>query len=142
MNADNSDLTQAVIGAAMKVLNALRPGLDEKLYERALVIELHKQGVACDQQKACNVFYEGQMIGTLIPDLVVAGRIIVDAKVVTAFNDSHIAQMLGYLNITGLRTALLLNFRYAKLGIKRVSRSECSNPIELTALKPDDELAS
>ncbi len=117
----NADLTQTVIGAAMKVLNTLRPGLDEKLYERALVIELTKQGLRCEPQKKHEVFYEGQLIGNLIPDLIVEGRLLVDAKVVTAFTESHMAQMLGYLNITGLQTALLLNFRYAKLGIKRVS---------------------
>ncbi len=47
--------------------------------------------------------------------------IVVDPKVVSAFNEDHIAQILGYLNITGLKTALLLNFKHAKLGIKRVS---------------------
>ncbi len=46
---------------------------------------------------------------------------IVDTKVVTSFNDSHLAQMLGYLNITGLKTALLLNFKYSRLQIKRIS---------------------
>lgn len=117
----NADLTQIVIGAAMKVLNTLRPGLDEKLYERALIIELQKHGVRCEQQKQHDVFYDEKLIGTLIPDLIVDGRLIVDAKVVTGFNDSHVAQMLGYLNITGLKTALLLNFKYAQLGIKRVS---------------------
>jgi GxxExxY protein len=121
--ADNVNLTQVVIGAAMKVLNALRPGLDEKLYERALVIELRKQGISCDQQKSHEVFYDGQLIGVLVPDLIVDGRLIVDPKVVTDFTDTHLAQMLGYLNITGLKTALLLNFKYAKLGIKRVSNS-------------------
>ena len=123
MNADNVEISQIVIGAAMKVLNTLRPGLDEKLYERALIIELRKQGIRCEQQKAHDVRYEGELIGTLVPDLIVEDRLIVDPKVVTAFNDSHVAQMLGYLNITGLKTALLLNFKYNKLGIKRVSRS-------------------
>ncbi len=66
--APNADLTEIVIGAAMKVLNTLRPGLDEKLYERALVIELRKQGVDCEQQKQHEVFYEGELIGTRIPD--------------------------------------------------------------------------
>jgi GxxExxY protein len=47
--------------------------------------------------------------------------VIVDTKVVTSFNDSHLAQMLGYLNITGLKTALLLNFKYSRLQIKRIS---------------------
>ena len=46
---------------------------------------------------------------------------IVDTKVVTSFNDSHLAQMLGYLNITGIKTALLLNFKYSRLQIKRIS---------------------
>jgi GxxExxY protein len=117
----NSDLTEIVIGAAMKVLNTLRPGLDEQLYERALIIELQKQRIRCDQQMQHDVSYDEQLIGTLVPDLIVEGRLIVDLKVVTGFNDSHIAQMLGYLNITGLKTALLLNFKYAQLGIKRVS---------------------
>jgi GxxExxY protein len=70
-----------------------------------------------------DVYYNGQLIGTLIPDLIIENRLIVDAKVVSAFTDSHIAQMLGYLNITGLKTALLLNFKHAKLGIRRVSNS-------------------
>jgi GxxExxY protein len=128
--ADNVDLTQVVIGAAMKVLNTLRPGLDERLYERALVIELRKQGIPCEQQKNHEVFYDGQLIGVLVPDLIVDGRLIVDPKVVTDFCDSHVAQMLGYLNITGLKTALLLNFKYAKLGIKRVSNSTADNADE------------
>ena len=85
------------------------------------MIELTNQGLVCDQQKNFPVIYEGQHIGTLIPDLVVNERVIADPKVVTAFTDTHIAQMLGYLNITGLKTALLLNFKYAKLQIKRVS---------------------
>ena len=52
--------------------------------------------------------------------MIVDGKVIVDAKVVTAFNDTHLAQMLGYPNITGLEVALLLNFREAKLDWKRV----------------------
>ena len=114
-------LTEKIIGAAHKVLFALKPGLDEKLYERALVIELEKLGLRCESQRQFDVFYEGQLIGTLIPDLIVEALVIVDPKVVASFNDSHLAQMLGYLNITGLKTALLLNFKYASLGIKRVS---------------------
>jgi len=121
MNSPSADLTQTIIGAAMTVLNALKPGLDEKLYERAMVIELGKKGLRCEQQKSHDVFYDGQHIGSLIPDLIVENSVLVDAKVVSDFNDSHLAQMLGYLNITNLRTGLLLNFKHAKLGIKRVS---------------------
>ncbi len=104
----------------MTVLNELKPGLDEKLYENALLIELNACGYSVEQQCEYPVFYRGQLIGKLIPDLIVEGKVIADPKVVTAFNDNHIAQMLGYLNITGLGVALLLNFKEAKLDWKRV----------------------
>jgi GxxExxY protein len=114
------ELSESIIGAAMTVLNALKPGLDEKLYERALVIELRKRGHRVDQQKEYPVYYDGQHIGTLIPDLIVDDLVIADPKVVTAFHETHMAQMLGYLNITGLKLALLLNFKYARLQWKRI----------------------
>jgi len=118
---ETNDLTELIIGSAHKVLFALKPGLDEKLYERALAIELTKQGLRCETQKQFDVHHDGHLIGTLVPGLIVNGTIIVDTKIATAFTDSHLAQMLGYLNITGLKTALLLNFKHARLGIKRVS---------------------
>ena len=104
----------------MAVLNELKPGLDEKLYENALVIELLARGRAVQQQRRFNVQYRGHFVGRLIPDLIVDEEIVVDAKVVVAFNQTHVAQMLGYLNITGLRVALLLNFDKATLEWKRV----------------------
>jgi GxxExxY protein len=116
------ELSEAIIGAAMLVLNTLRPGLDEKLYEKALVIELRKRGFCVSQQRQFPVHYDEQLIGTLIPDLIVNDLVIADPKVVTAFNDTHVAQMIGYLNITGLRLALLLNFKNSKLEWKRIAR--------------------
>lgn len=118
----HEELSESIIGAAMTVLNVLKPGLDEKIYERALVIELQKRGHRVDQQKNFPVYYDGQHIGTLIPDLIIDELIIADPKVVTAFHETHAAQMLGYLNITGLKLALLLNFKNAKLAWKRIVR--------------------
>src|SRR5712692_4499401 len=118
----HEELTGDIIGAAMAVLNELKPGLDEKLYENALVIDLQIRGRRVEQQREYPVHYRGQLIGKLVPDLIVEGLVIVDPKVVTAFNETHLAQMLGYLNITGLEVALLLNFKEAKLQWKRVVR--------------------
>src|SRR5262249_56796716 len=118
----HSEVSEIINGAAMTVLNTLKPGLDEKLYERALVIELRKRGHQVDQQREFEVHYDGQLIGTLVPDLIVDDQVIADPKVVTAFHDTHSAQMIGYLNITGLKLALLLNFKTAKLDWKRVVR--------------------
>jgi GxxExxY protein len=118
----HAELSESIIGAAMTVLNVLKPGLDEKLYERALVIELLKRGHRVDQQQRFPVHYDGHWIGTLVPDLIVDGAVVVDPKVVGAFNENHMAQMLGYLAITDLKLALLLNFKNARLDWKRVVR--------------------
>jgi GxxExxY protein len=118
----HADLSESIIGAAMTVLNVLKPGLDEKLYERALVIELLKRGHRVEQQKQFPVYYDGHLIGTLVPDLIVDEVVVVDPKVVSAFNENHMAQMLGYLAITDLKLALLLNFKNARLEWKRVVR--------------------
>ena len=116
----HKELSEAIIGAAMTVLNALKPGLNEKIYENALVIELRKRGHKVEQQRRFPVYYEGTLVGELAPDLIVDEQVIADPKVVTAFNESHQAQMIGYLQITGLKLALLLNFKNAKLDWKRV----------------------
>jgi GxxExxY protein len=116
----HEEISKAIIGAAMAVLNGLKPGLDEKLYERALIIELQESGHATEQQREYPVHYRGHYIGKLVPDLIVDGKVIADPKVVTAFTETHIAQMLGYLNITGLNLAILLNFKNARLEWKRV----------------------
>jgi len=104
----------------MAVLNELKPGLDEKLYENALVLELLARRRMVEQQRSFSVHYRGQFIGRLVPDGIVDQKVIVDTKVVVSFNDTHFAQMLGYLNITGLRVALLLSFKNAMLNWKRI----------------------
>lgn len=116
----HEQLSEDVIGAAMTVLNELKPGLDEKLYERAMVIELLQRNHTVNQQKHFPVHFKEHHIGTLVPDLIVDDLVIVDTKVVTAFNQTHIAQMTGYLSHTSLRLGLLLNFKHAKLQWKRL----------------------
>ena len=115
-------LTHKIIGAAMTVLNTLKPGLDERIYERALTIELRKRGHTVDRQSRFKVFYDGERVGTLIPDLIVDNLVNVDTKVVSAFTDPHCAKIIGYLAITDLKVSLLLNFRYSELGWKRIVR--------------------
>ena len=98
----HEELSGEIIGAAMEVLNKLKPGLDEKLYERAMIIELKRRGHNVAVQSSFPVSYRGELIGTLIPDLIVDAAVIVDPKVVSCFTDTHVAQMIGYLNITYL----------------------------------------
>ena len=112
----------------MSVLNELKPGLDEKLYERALLIALRELGHFVDQQKRFDVLFHGNWVGALVPDLIVDGLIVVDTKVVTTFTETHFAKMIGYLTITGLDLALLLNFKFARLQWKRVAFTSRKDP--------------
>jgi GxxExxY protein len=115
-------ISEQIIGAAMTVLNELRPGLDEKLYENALTLELFANDMTVQQQKQFPVQYRGHFIGKLVPDMIVAEKVIVETKVVECFTDTHTAQVLGYLAITNLQLGILLNFKHAKLQWKRIVR--------------------
>ena len=110
----HEDLSGKIIGAAIQVLNELKPGLDEKLYERAIAIELKRRGHILSVQRSFPVYYGDELI--------VNDAVIVDPKVVACFTETHVAQMIGYLNITGLDLALLINFKDARLEWKRVLR--------------------
>jgi GxxExxY protein len=117
----HAELTARIIASAKAVHDEMRPGLDEKFYERAVCIEFAERSIFFEVQKVFPVTYKSHYIGDLIPDLIVDGRVIVDLKVVEAFNEDHMAQMLGYLKITGLEIGLLINFKHAALQIKRVA---------------------
>jgi GxxExxY protein len=124
MSLIHEELSGEIIGAGMQVLNTLKPGLDERIYENALVLELKAAGHMVEQQRQFPVIYRNINVGTLIPDLIVDGSVIVDPKVVLAFTETHAAQMIGYLAITGLHLAILINFKNAKLEWKRIVRQD------------------
>ncbi len=124
----HEELSGVIIGIAMEVLNELKPGLDEKLYERAMVIELRRRGHAVEAQREFPVFYRDEPIGHLTPDFFIDDKIVVDPKVVSAFNEARVAQMIGYLTISGLELALLLNFKSARLEWKRVVQQHRKEP--------------
>jgi GxxExxY protein len=117
------ELSEQIIGAAMTVLNTLGPGLNEKIYENALVIELNERGIMTDQQHEYFVDFRGKRVGKLRPDLIVADQVIVDTKVVEAFDDSQTAKMISDLAISGMQLAILINFKFIKLRWKRVVRT-------------------
>jgi GxxExxY protein len=118
----HKETTEKIIGAAMTVLNELGPGLDEKIYERALVLELRALKAVAEQQKNFPVIYRDQEIGRLVPDLIVDDAVLVETKIAEFFVQAHEAQILGYLAITDLRVGLWLNFKFARLQWKRLVR--------------------
>ena len=113
-------LAERIVGAAYQVSNNLGCGLLEKLYERALLIEVRASGLRARSQVSYPVFYRGQGIGRYAADIVVEDQIIVETKCVETFVDEHIAQCLNYLRISKLTLALLINFQKPKMKWKRL----------------------
>ncbi|MBS1785748.1 MAG: GxxExxY protein [Acidobacteria bacterium] len=114
-------LSEAVIGAAFKVANALGPGFLEKVYENALAHEIRKARLEIEQQARMSVRYDGVEVGDYIADLIIQQTLMIELKACKALDDIHVAQCLNYLKATGLRTCLLMNFGTPKIQLRRIS---------------------
>ena len=112
--------TRTIIGCAFEVLNELGHGLNEKLYENALVVEFKHRNIAFDQQRRFEVLYKNEHVGEFVPDLIAFGKVVVDAKTIDRITDHERGKMLNYLRITKLPVGLILNFKHAKLEFERI----------------------
>jgi len=113
-------LTEKIIGCAYQVSNTLGCGFLEKVYENALAYELEKSGFSVVQQQRVNVYYDEQIVGEYVADLVVADQVLVEIKSARGLDNAHLAQCLNYLRATGLKLCLLMNFGPPRVEIKRV----------------------
>ena len=104
------NLSEAIIGAAIKVHKELGPGFLESIYEQALKIELSETNLNFECQKEIKIEYHGKEVGTHRLDLVIENSIIVELKAVKELNDTHFAQLISYLKATDRKVGLLLNF--------------------------------
>ena len=122
-SAERDPLTNAIIGAAIEVHRNLGPGLLESIYEACLAWELRDRGVGIEQQVAVPVVYKGHELRIAYRvDLVVERVVIVEVKAVDRLHPLTDAQVLTYLKLSSLKTALVLNFNVALLrdGVRRL----------------------
>ena len=117
------NLTQEIIGCAMKVHRTLGPGFLESVYQSALLHELRKARLKAEDQTAIAVHYDGVLVGSFVADILVDGRVIVENKAVRALAPIHEVQLVNYLTATGLEVGLLLNFGAESLEFKRRVRT-------------------
>lgn len=118
-----NELSNIVIGEAIKVHQQLGPGLLESVYEECLMHRLIKTGLMIERQKPIPlIFEEVKLECGFRCDIMVEGKLIIEVKAVEAINDIHLAQVLTYLKLTGVKLGLLMNFNVVRLkeGIKRV----------------------
>jgi len=105
----------------MKVHSTLGNGFQEVIYQRCLALEMQRQALVFTRELYMPIYYEGVSVGTRRVDFLVADKIMVELKAISALEEMHFAQCLNYLEAYKLETGLLLNFGAKSLEIRRVS---------------------
>ncbi|OQX23856.1 MAG: GxxExxY protein [Desulfobacteraceae bacterium IS3] len=114
------ELSYKVIGLAMEAHRKLGHGFLEKVYENALMILFRKNDVRAEQQAAIKVFFEGEIIGQYVADILIDEKIILELKCAEKILPIHRSQLLNYLKASNLRLGIIINFGNSKLEYERL----------------------
>ncbi|SRR5258707_8497379 len=118
----NRDLSNEIIGAAIKVHRRLGPGLLESAYEECLAYELETLGKKVERQNPVPLVYEAVKLDCgFRADLVIEGKVVVELKCKEALHPVDEAQLLSHLRLLDIPVGLLINFHVVLLrdGIRR-----------------------
>ena len=116
----HKELTEKIIGCAMKVHRVLGGGFQEVIYQRALEIEFKKSDIRHSREFEMPIYYDGIEIGGRRVDFLVDGVVSVELKALTELLDVHLAQAMNYLEAYNLEIGLLINFGSRSLEFKRL----------------------
>lgn len=116
-------LTEKIIGCAYKVYRKLGYGFLESVYEKSLLIELHKAGLQAESQLPINITYDDQCVGLFYADILVEDTVILELKSVSRIVTAHEVQLVNYLTATGKPIGLILNFSEHGVEVKRKVRT-------------------
>lgn len=118
------ELTEKVIGCAMTVHSTLGNGFPEKIYQKALAIELRLNNIQFYEEKEVDVYYRNEKIGKRRVDFLIENTITLEIKAVSNLEDSHLNQAINYLEAFNLSIGLLINFGSKSLEFKRVHNNK------------------
>jgi GxxExxY protein len=115
-------LAYQVIGAAIEVHRVLGPGYLERVYQKALKVELDLRGIPHRREHPIAVNYKDNSVGEGRLDFLVGDILVVELKAVDSVAPIHEAIVMSYLKTTNLPLALIINFRVTLLkeGLKRI----------------------
>jgi GxxExxY protein len=133
-NYKYKEITEKIIGAAMKVHAALGNGFQEVIYQRALEIELEDSGLRFVRELSMPVYYKNKQIGERRVDFFVEDKILVELKAIIQLENVHLAQAKNYLEAYNMQIGLLLNFGSTSLQFKRLENQKFilyPNPVNL-----------
>ena len=112
-----------IIGCAFEVQNELGAGFLESVYENAMVVALRDAGIPVKAQAPIKVTFRNTAVGDFYADLLVPNKVIIELKAVERLTPQHKAQVINYLNATGIPVGLLINFGSPKVEFQRFTRS-------------------
>jgi GxxExxY protein len=113
-------VTQQLIGAAFEVHNVLGYGFLERVYQKALQVELTARNVKVELEPQIKVQFKGVIVGDYAADLLVENKIIVELKTDAEYQSIHEAQLLNELRGTGIKLGYLINFGRERVEYKRM----------------------
>lgn len=123
------ELTSKILEACFEVSNELGAGFLESVYEKALLIALHQKGLGARSQVTIAVIFRSDNVGDFFADILVEDKIIVELKAVMALALQHKAQVINYLNATGLEVGLLVNFGPPKIEFHQLHKPQLDRPV-------------
>jgi GxxExxY protein len=134
------DGSDEVIGALIEVHRELGPGLMEGIYEACVCHELESRGTPFEREVPVEVTYKGLRVGpALRADIIVRESLLIELEAVDVLMGVHFAQVLTYMKLTGLKSALLVNFNVSSLkqGLRRLGRQPPIFPSSDLPVKPN-----
>jgi GxxExxY protein len=124
-----SEITEGIIGCALRVHQTMRNGYPEIIYNNCLILEFKKASIDFQNEVHLPIFYEGVQVGKRRIDFLIENRVVLEIKAVTELNDAHLAQALNYLEGLNLEIGLLLNFGSKSLEIKRLINNKINKSL-------------
>jgi len=131
-----NEITFKIRGAIFEVHNILGPGLLEKAYEEALIVELRSRGLKAEAQENLPIIYKGVELNTVYRlDIVVEDTVIIEVKSVEHLDKKHFKQLIHYLRLKNLYVGILVNFNCDSIdsdNCRRVYNSDYTESESLT----------
>ncbi|MBU0670937.1 MAG: GxxExxY protein [Patescibacteria group bacterium] len=122
-----SELSYEVQGVIFDVYNKLGNQHKEEVYQKAMLIGLSTKGLKVVPEKTFEIFYKGQRVGLYRTDIIVEDKIILELKAVPEISNLNMAQLISYLNVTGKKLGILINFGSEKLFFQRIAMEKNNN---------------
>ena len=122
------EITEKIIGSAMRVHASLGNGFQEVIYQRALQIEMKEAGLQFARELSMPIYYKGLNIGERRVDFFVEEKIMVELKAIIQLEKVHLAQAKNYLEAYNMQVGLLINFGSISLEFKRLENLKFKPP--------------